>query len=545
MIRVVLCVVLALVLTCSCCVAATYTIWEEKFLTDPFAGRWTRSSGDSTNGVTWGGATITARKGSNWAQHNSTFSTTGYANLKIKLWTQNSGGASADRWIKVECLYGTTWTLVGTIPSRATMYWEQWTFDLTSNPTNVRLLFNDPNVQGKEVDSVWIIGDCTTPSITSHPSNQSKCDGETATFSATASGSPLSYTWQISTNGGSSWSDTPYGYGARTPTFSPPVGLGDNGNKYRCRVENGCGTVYTNAATLTVNTEPSITAHPSNQVTCEGETATFSVTVSGTNLSYQWRKGTSDITNGGHYSGATTATLTITNVDASDEASNYNCYISNPCGNTTSNDASLTMGIAPSITGSPEDQTKNIGETAIFSVTATGTGLIYQWQKKPVGGSFQDISGAQSASYETPTIMAADDGGQYRCVVTGTCSPAATSEAATLTVRSESISSAKMKNDYSSTSLIDKIVTAVFSDHFYIEEPDRSSGIQIVPRAGQWPIDIAIGKKVDIGGLINTNAEDERYIDATTVANVEDSTALEALGMTTQHLGGTALEIDQ
>lgn len=85
-------------------------------------------------------------------------------------------------------------------------------------------------------------------------------------------------------------------------------------------------------------------------------------------------------------------------------------------------------GQPPGIIADPSSQSLQEGQTATFSVTASGSGVSYQWQLNSA-----DISGANSDSYTTPTLTLADDGGAYRCVVTNAYGNA-TSNAATLTV---------------------------------------------------------------------------------------------------------------
>lgn len=84
---------------------------------------------------------------------------------------------------------------------------------------------------------------------------------------------------------------------------------------------------------------------------------------------------------------------------------------------------------APSITTQPANQTVTVGQTATFSVSATGTApLSYQWQKSGTG-----ISGATSASYTTPPTTIADSGGQFSVIVSNS-SGSVTSNMAALTV---------------------------------------------------------------------------------------------------------------
>jgi hypothetical protein len=90
-----------------------------------------------------------------------------------------------------------------------------------------------------------------------------------------------------------------------------------------------------------------------------------------------------------------------------------------------------TQNQAPSIVQQPASKTVAIGQTATFSVSASGTQpLTYQWQKNGA-----NISGATSPSYSTPGATAADNGTKYRAIVRNAFGTATSSEA-TLTVTS-------------------------------------------------------------------------------------------------------------
>ncbi|HSW43996.1 MAG TPA: immunoglobulin domain-containing protein, partial [Phycisphaerae bacterium] len=126
---------------------------------------------------------------------------------------------------------------------------------------------------------------------------------------------------------------------------------------------------------------PTITQHPSNQSVTVGGTATFTVVAGGdAPLSYQWQKNSVNVTNGGHYSGCTTATLTISNCDSND-AANYRCVVTNPYGTATSNQASLTVNSQPIVfiveSRSGGQNYANYSETGSWSSTtgkSTATG---------------------------------------------------------------------------------------------------------------------------------------------------------------------------
>ncbi|MEK6642510.1 MAG: protein kinase [Planctomycetota bacterium] len=101
---------------------------------------------------------------------------------------------------------------------------------------------------------------------------------------------------------------------------------------------------------------PQVSQHPQNATIAAGANANFAVAATGTaTLSYQWRKNTVTLNNGASgcsstISGATTASLTITNVSTSDNA-NYDCVVTNACGSDTSDPATLTVPPGPACAG--------------------------------------------------------------------------------------------------------------------------------------------------------------------------------------------------
>ena len=172
---------------------------------------------------------------------------------------------------------------------------------------------------------------------------------------------------------------------------------------------------------------PSIAVQPTSETVTAGQTATFSVTVTGTvPLSYQWQKNRAAI------SGATSSTYTTPAELPSDNGAQFTVVVSNSAGSITSNAATLTVNaapVAPSITAQPSSVTITAGQTATFSVTATGTApLSYQWRQNGTA-----ISGATSASYTTPAETTSASGAQFSVVVSNSVG-SATSNAATLTV---------------------------------------------------------------------------------------------------------------
>ena len=96
----------------------------------------------------------------------------------------------------------------------------------------------------------------TAPSITTQPGNATVKAGETATFTIAASGTDLTYLWQIDRNDGNGWVNIDGATAAIYTTST--VDISCNGFKYQCVVSNSAGTDTSNTAVLTVteNTTP-------------------------------------------------------------------------------------------------------------------------------------------------------------------------------------------------------------------------------------------------------------------------------------------------
>jgi len=106
------------------------------------------------------------------------------------------------------------------------------------------------------------------------------------------------------------------------------------------------------------------------------------------------------------------------------------CLLFSACGAGISNSGGGgTAPTAPSIQTQPSNQSVTAGQSATFSVAATGTApLSYQWQKGTT-----PITGATSASYTTPATQLNDSGSQFSVVIVNSAG-SVTSNPATLTV---------------------------------------------------------------------------------------------------------------
>ncbi len=196
--------------------------------------------------------------------------------------------------------------------------------------------------------------------------------------------------------------------------------------------------------TITVLDLPAITLEPHDAEICEGSDTSFTVGATGADLIYQWQlntgSGWNNVANDAIYSGTQTSTLNITGTLLSMDGYSYRCVVSGSCAPAvTSVPATLTVNEAPHITVQPFDATSCEGDNAIFTLTATGQDLSYQWQVNDGGGwvNLADVGVYSGSSTSTLTItdaLQSMDNYQFSCIVSGKCSPAVTSNTATLTV---------------------------------------------------------------------------------------------------------------
>ncbi len=199
------------------------------------------------------------------------------------------------------------------------------------------------------------------PSVTTQPTDTTVCAGQTAGFTAAASGSPApTVQWQVSSDGGLTWSDLP---GATSATLSFTAAASQSGNRYRAVFSNGSGTATTDAATLTVNTPPQITSQPADLTVDDGQTAGFTAAASGSPApTVQWQVSSDGGLTWSDLPGATSATLSFT-AAASQSGNRYQAVFSNTCASTTSNAATLMVRLPAVVISQVYGGGGNVGAT--------------------------------------------------------------------------------------------------------------------------------------------------------------------------------------
>ena len=236
-----------------------------------------------------------------------------------------------------------TVTATGDAPLAYQWYFKTWPI---ANATNVTLALNNlttnnagnyavlvANGGGSIVSAPATLTVLITPFITNQPKNQVVFETLNAAFSVGASGSaPLSYQWYFNT--------VPLA-NATNPSLSIVNAQFTNAGAYTVVITNAAGSVTSTVATLTVtNTPPVITVQPKDLFGVTNQSATFSVTASGSPpLRYQWYFNTNT-----PLPDATNASFTIASAQTND-AGGYSVVVTNGLGAATSIVATLSFDL--------------------------------------------------------------------------------------------------------------------------------------------------------------------------------------------------------
>ncbi|MBU2940931.1 T9SS sorting signal type C domain-containing protein [Lacinutrix sp. C3R15] len=162
------------------------------------------------------------------------------------------------------CAASTSLSFSGTAPTDVAYYWQTTSLgeDLSNDASSNLTVTTSGDYYVRAYNTVggcWSDGEVgpytvsvttATPTINSHPSDTSAGIGGNASF-VVSSPNASSYQWQVSTNGGTTWTNT--GTDSNSLTLTN-VQLTEDGNLYQVIVTNACGNTTSNTATLTVTT---------------------------------------------------------------------------------------------------------------------------------------------------------------------------------------------------------------------------------------------------------------------------------------------------
>jgi hypothetical protein len=318
---------------------------------------------------------------------NITWSSSGMTNVKIEL--SGDGGAT----------YPTT-IVASTAASAGSYAWSIPANQAVGSSYRIRISDASDPTTDNQSDADFTINAPTA--ITTQPQATVACIGSPVTMSVVATGTGLAYQWRkagLPITGATSSS-----YTITSPTTA-------SAGYYSVVVTGSCGTPVTSAQVfLTIRTPQVITQQPTGRTICQGANTTFTVTATGSSLTYQWRL------NGTNIPGANSASYTIHNASSSN-AGAYTVVVGGSCPiSVTSNNAMLIVNPTTVLTYQPTSQSVCQYQPAYFSVGAAGTGVTFQWRYNGT-----NIAGATSPSY------VAYNPGNYSVVVTGACGNPVTS----------------------------------------------------------------------------------------------------------------------
>ena len=283
--------------------------------------------------------------------------------------------------------------------------------------------------------SLTVLGDAK---ITEQPKSQSTEAGSTVKYTVGAAGAGLTYQWQVSKDGGKTWSNSSM-TGNKTSTLVVGATEERSGYQFRCVVtDKKANSVTSSAATLTVLGNAKITEQPESQSAEEGATVKYTVGATGAGLTYQWQvsKDGGKTWSNSAMTGNKTTTLSV-DVTEGRNGYQFRCVVTDKKANSVTSNAAVLIVLGDAkITEQPKSQSAEAGATVQYTVGATGVGLTYQWQVSKDGG--KTWSNSAMTGNKTATLSVGAEAGrngyQFRCQVTDAKGNSITSEAAVLEV---------------------------------------------------------------------------------------------------------------
>ena len=262
------------------------------------------------------------------------------------------------------------------------------------------------NSQGSDTSAYASLNVQYAPIISTQPTDATVNDGQSAGLSVVAKGNPAAITYQWWRNIGNG--ESAIANATNSAYNTGVVSMADSGRKYNVRLSNGIGNnVISNTVTLHVKpVAPVVTSQPPSVTVNEGQSATFSLSVSGTTpMTFQWRKGAKETPdNMVDIPGATQPTYTISSASYADSGAYIDCQITNRVSRAWTGKPRLHVKrvIAPPvITNSNLNLSGTVGSPISFTITATGTApFTFGASPLPSGLSINSSTGVISG---TPT----------------------------------------------------------------------------------------------------------------------------------------------
>ena len=372
----------------------------------------------------------------------------------------------------------TEWTKLTPNGTSATITISQIGVEYNGYKYRCKVMNADGGIGYSSIFRLTVLG-VSKPVITAHPSNQKMNEGAKATFKVVATDAN-SYQWYYQKPNNSTWNAV--SNNGTSATYSLTTAARHNGYKYRVKVSNSAGAVWSNAATLTVNLKPVITTQPSSQKVNEGAKAMFKVVATGA-TGYQWYyQKSNDSTWYAVSNNGTSATYTLTTA-ARHNGYKYKVKVSNSAGYIWSNTVTLTVTTAdePTITTQPTNQTVNEGANVTFKVVASNAES-YQWHyQKPNDSTWYAVSNNGTSATYSLTTAARHNGYKYRVKVSNSAGYV-WSNTVTLTVNLKPVITGQPSNV---STVVGKTVTfkvtatGATSYQWYYQKPGETTWIAV------------------------------------------------------------------
>ena len=270
---------------------------------------------------------------------------------------------------------------------------------------------------------------CATPVVTEQPQSVSAAVGDSVTFSAKLIEqylNTLEYQWQISTDGGQSWTDIEgasgishtEGYWSYIPSYTiTSVTAAQSGQLFRCvlwNTNNHTGServstppVYSEPATLTVTGGVSITQQPQDAAVTYGTDAVFGVTaaVDSGELRYQWQVKTASDGVFADIEGATESRYTVSAPTVAMSGWQYRCIVTGESDTAYSAAAALT--VSPKVLHSSDLTYTGPITKAYDASTNAPDGLVVSVKPASLVGS-DTLTVTGTLAYNSPNVDKAD-----------------------------------------------------------------------------------------------------------------------------------------
>jgi gliding motility-associated-like protein len=311
--------------------------------------------------------------------------------IDLNIEATGNGNALTYKWFKGTTLLSTQTSSPLAIPSATAA--DAGTYNVViTNSCGVETFSNSVQVTVNE-----------SPTVT-NPVSASICEGEGIALSVTATGTNISFQWFRNGN---------ILTGFISATYSDAsVSLAEAGN-YTVTVTGTCGLpADSQEAVIVVNQGPTFIDNPQGGTFCSGNPITILnvETTGGTNVAYQWIKDGTAIV------GATAPNYPI-NASVVADSGSYFCQVtSDSCDFISSVVAVILVNQGPAIVNQTGSEEICAGEIAEFTVTATGTNLVYQWFKGTTA-----INGATSNTFSIPNASETDSNFYYCRISSASC----------------------------------------------------------------------------------------------------------------------------